>query len=266
MRIATWNLEHDSKDRKGRIGLQIQQLKKLCPQPDIIILTETRREVDLSEEGYAGIFSEGIKPAETCRYERYFTAIWTKFPIKRQLETFDRETALCVELETPLGNIAVYGTIITWRDDKGPNGDSPPWLEHHREILRHGDDWYRLRHEIGNHTPLFVCGDFNQTRDGSKAYCSKGGQSILMLDEQFKRNNLICLTEENFGESGKLSPDPKKGYPRNNIDHICVTKDAFEVTDVGAWDHFEESGMFLSDHNGIFVDVAQLDGGTQSAR
>jgi hypothetical protein len=84
MRIETWNLEHDSKDRKGRIDHQIQRIKKLNPMPDIFVLTETRRAVDLSEEGYTGIFTEGIKPTEICRYDRHYTAIWTKFPIKRQ--------------------------------------------------------------------------------------------------------------------------------------------------------------------------------------
>jgi hypothetical protein len=47
-------------------------------------------------------------------------------------------------------------------------------------------------------------GDFKQTRDRSKAYCSKGGQSILMLDEQLYRNNLICLTEETLVRAGKF--------------------------------------------------------------
>jgi endonuclease/exonuclease/phosphatase family metal-dependent hydrolase len=131
---------------------------------------------------------------------------------------------------------------------------------------RQGDDWHSLRREIGRGNPFFVCGDFNQTRDGSNAYCSKGSQSILMLDEQLNRNHLICLTEENFGKSRKISPDPKKGYPRNNIDHICATKDVFKVTEIGAWDHFEDSGIFLSDHNGVYVDLAQQGGGTQSAR
>lgn len=257
MRIATWNLEHDSKDRKGRINLQIQRMKKLNPMPDIFVLTETRREVDLTEEGYTGIFTEAIKPTEICRYERHCSAIWTKFPITKHHKTYDRETAICVEVETPLGNIVIYSTIITWRDDKGPNEDSPPWLEHHREIFRHGDDWYKLRREIGNNTPFLVCGDFNQTRDGSNAYCSKGGQSILMLDEQLKRNDMICLTEEDFGKKKKLSTAPNKSYPRNNIDHICATQGAFIVANVGAWDHFDESGTLLSDHNGVFVDLAQ---------
>jgi endonuclease/exonuclease/phosphatase family metal-dependent hydrolase len=132
MRIETWNLEHDSKDRKGRIDHQIQRIKKLNPMPDIFVLTETRRAVDLSEEGYTGIFTEGIKPTEYA------------------------------------------GTIGT--------------------TLRFG---------------------------------------------------------LNFRSSGK------KDYPRNNIDHICVTKGAFKITNVGAWDHFEESGIILSDHNGVYVDLAQ---------
>jgi endonuclease/exonuclease/phosphatase family metal-dependent hydrolase len=101
--------------------------------------------------------------------------------------------------------------------------------------------------------PFIVAGDFNQTRGASLAYRSVKGAELL--DEQLKRNNLECLTEEDFGAEGKLSPDPRKSYCRQNIDHICVTKGTFRVEKVGAWDHFTAKRE-LSDHNGVFVDLA----------
>lgn len=252
MRIATWNLDHASNGSRP-IDLQIEQIKKI--DPDIIVLTETCENVDLTESGYkASLLSE------KNIYGKYWSSIWSKFPIVNQiankLGTYDPETAACAEIETDNGNIIVYGTIITWCGDPGPDTDnkSPYWLEHHRSIFDHGDDWNKLIRKNEKNLPFFVCGDFNQTRDKSNAYCSKGGQNILMLDEQLKRNNLICLTEENFGETSKLSPDPNKGYPRNNIDHICVSKDSVKIINVGAWDHFANSGIYLSDHNGVYVD------------
>lgn len=104
--------------------------------------------------------------------------------------------------------------------------------------------------------PLVIAGDFNQTRDNSfRTYGTKFGRELLSM--KLSQCRLCCLTTEDFGATGKLSIDPSKGWTRNNIDHICVTDKAFTVNDVGAWDHFTESGKFLSDHNGVYVDLAQ---------
>ena len=124
-----------------------------------------------------------------------------------------------------------------------------PWYLH-RQACFQAVTW-----NIGQ-KPFVVCGDFNQTRDGSNAYCSKDGESISLLNEQLIRNNLTCLTEEDFGRTGNLKADPKKSRPRNNIDHICISHDAFTVSDVGAWDHFTESEIYMTDHNGVYVDLA----------
>lgn len=37
---------------------------------------------------------------------------------------------------------------------------------------------------------------------------------------------------------------------------------AFSVVEVGAWDHFTETGVFLSDHNGVYVDLEVKQRGT----
>ena len=74
-----------------------------------------------------------------------------------------------------------------------------------------------------------------------------------MLTAQLERNNLVCITEEDFGKTGKLGIDPKKGYYRHNIDHICMPS-SLQVLNVGVWDHFSVEQEF-SDHNGVFADV-----------
>lgn len=245
MRIATWNLEHGAK-RKRPIPPQIAKIKEI--NPDVLVLTETCNEVDLSPFGYTGV---------SCKKNNdgnYYAAIWTRFPIIGVHQTSDPTLTVCAQVACPLGNLLVYGTIITYHLDKGPNEDSRAWAEHYKAIGVQGDDWARLSAETG--LPMIIAGDFNQTRDGSKrTYGTKHGRDLLTA--QLSRSSLSCLTTEDFGSSGKINIDPAKGWARNNIDHICTTKDAFEILSVGAWDHFSD-GIYLSDHNGVYLDIVSM--------
>ena len=74
---------------------------------------------------------------------------------------------------------------------------------------------------VGQKPPL-------KPKDGTK----KGRD---LLSRELSRNRLTCLTDENFGENGKLNVDMKIGKVRSNIDHICMTDNAFRVVRVGAW-------------------------------
>ena len=134
--------------------------------------------------------------------------------------------------------------------DRGPDGTAENWVEHHKAIEAHGNDWARLR-ALDRSRPLVVAGDFNQTRDGSRKYCSD--RSIDLLNTQLERNNLICVTDKDFGRDGQLNVDPRKGYYRHNIDHVCLTA-SLKAVNADAWDHFSETQEF-SDHNGAFVET-----------
>jgi exonuclease III len=246
MRIATWNLGHAAK-KFWPIKLQINQINQIAP--DIIVITETCEEVDLSKSGY-----KVALPSKKNEYGKYWTGIWSKHQIISQPTTYDPETAVCAIIDSPIGKIMVYGTIIPYMNFKGSKGDSPPWYEHYKAIEDHGNDWEKLRLETGDKLPLFVAGDFNQTRDNScRTYGTKFGRDLL--SKKLCRNRLNCLTTENFGLTGKLNADPLTGRTRNNIDHICMTEMANKVRKVGAWDHFTESDTFMSDHNGVYFDV-----------
>lgn len=251
MRIATWNLDHASNVNRP-IASQIEQIKAIAP--DILVLTETCEDVVLATHGYPFSLT-----SQKNKYQKYYSTIWSKYPILNTIKTYDPETSVCAEVQTPLGNALVYGTIITYFGDRGPDESSPSpnWFEHHKAIKEHGDDWNQIYYnEYDCRLPLLVCGDFNQPRDGSQSNRSKDGQNISMLSDELDRNNLNCLTNENFGASGKLTKNPNNNFIRNNIDHICLTNNAFAVKYVGAWDHFTESGIFMSDHNGVYVDLA----------
>lgn len=243
LRIATWNLDHAYNGNRP-VQRQIEAIVKVTP--DILVLTETCDQVDLSSHGYSAVY------AQPNEYKKYCSSIWSRLPITRQHETSDSERTVCAQISTPLGDMLVYGTIITYHGDKGPSQKSLAWAEHYRAIGVQGNDWLRLRTQFA--LPLIVAGDFNQTRDGSsRTYGTAHGRG--MLTEQLTRSGLVCLTTENFGDAGKLKVDPKKGWPRNNIDHICVTEGLFEIDVVGAWDHFSEDGVYLSDHNGVYADL-----------
>ena len=243
LRIATWNLDHASNSTRP-VDLQIAKLRVF--NADIAVLTETCDAVDLSRYGY--------EPALTDKndYGKYCSVIWSKFPFLKSYATYDPATAVCRQVETPLGPLIFYATIITYRDDTGEDGTKKRWEEHVSEIAKQGDDWKAIQGQAGPNVPFCVAGDFNQTRDGSNRYSTK--ETIEQLDSQLHANKLVCLTEEDFEASEKLLPDPAKGYARSNVDHICISQSFSAKHEIGAWDHFNASGKYLSDHNGVYVD------------
>ena len=253
LRLATWNLDHASNSKRP-IDLQVKTILGL--NPDILVLTETCKEVDaaLVQSGYQSY------PSEPNQYGKFFSVIYLGQRVSwvETLPTAEAICSVCVRVNTQVGEMIIYGTIITYHGDKGRDlsNPSPAWHEHYRSIKRHGDDWFKLSGSV----PVIIAGDFNQTRDGSAGtYGTVEGRKLLT--DELARSNLVCLTTENFGATGKLIIDPGKGFPRNNIDHICMTHDAYKVEFVGAWDHFvSEAGVvtYLSDHNGVYVDLENI--------
>jgi endonuclease/exonuclease/phosphatase family metal-dependent hydrolase len=249
LRIATWNLEHASNKKPPTIiELQLKQILRI--RPDVLILTETCEEVDLAPHGFTCF------PSIKNEYGKFSSVVHLGPRIKspERLTTYDERTAVCVRMNSPLGRMIIYATIITYHGNLGPKKESRAWAKHYEAIRSQDLDWEKLLHDSDGNLPLIVAGDFNQTRDGSsRTYGTKAGRELL--GAALSRNNLTCLTTEDFGANGKLQVDPSKGRARNNIDHICITDDTFRVIEVGAWDHFTESGQYLSDHNGVYVDI-----------
>lgn len=253
IRVATWNLERPKINGWKKHPLIREKIREI--DADIWILTETNASIEPTSlrDPMAGFVSLASLPVTYHSLGESCSTIWSRFGIKRSIRTYDGETSVCAVIDAPLGSLLIYGTIITYHGDKGPTNNSKPWVEHDKEIGRHGDDWYRIQKQFPQ-VPLIVAGDFNQTRDQSRSYCSPRG--IELLDEQLRRNKMASLTDEDFGASGKLTTSPwSKTGPRHNIEHICVTEEIFDVQQVGAWDHFD-GDQKLSDHNGVFVDLA----------
>ncbi|MEW6497557.1 MAG: endonuclease/exonuclease/phosphatase family protein [Cyanobacteriota bacterium] len=176
MKIATWNLERPKLKgwkKNPKIQEQIDEIKA-----DIWILTETNSVIhpendSSSPNNYEEIATPPISdyhnPGENC------STIWSRYPIKRTFLTFDHSMAVCAEILSPLGNFLVYGTIITWANDKGPTGTSRKWQEHYKSIASHAQDWAKLNQGL----PLCVAGDFNQTLSGPTGYGTRQGRKIV---------------------------------------------------------------------------------------
>lgn len=238
MRIGTWNLERPKQGSGKKNLARLLRLRTI--DADLWVLTETNSAIALP----------GFESCSTLALEGYhlsgenFTTILSRWPIIRQLPTWDPRLAVCVEINSPFGPILAYGTIITYANDRGRSGTSKRWHEHRESIQKHRQDWLDLRRAFPKHA-FVVAGDFNQSRDGSGWYEDRA--SVSALSEALTATDLHCLTEEDFRVSF--------GLGRANIDHICVggflanrphTVDAWEGT---------IAEQRLSDHNGIYVEI-----------
>jgi endonuclease/exonuclease/phosphatase family metal-dependent hydrolase len=236
IKIATWNLDHASKNNSRKIDPQVDIIKGI--NADIWILTETCSQVDISPLGY-----RPVVPEHKNKYQKYWSTIWSRVPIRNEIRTYDTETAVCAEVEiTPDISMIVYGTIITWQMDKGRDGKSKPWEEHNKSIIDHGADWSKIISQ--NKQSIFcVAGDFNQPRDGSNWYFAhtSNRNGIMEMSRQLAGNDLSCLTSDDFHTL----------IDRHNVDHICISSRCKEFCKtVDVW-----YAPDLSDHNGVWVEL-----------
>jgi endonuclease/exonuclease/phosphatase family metal-dependent hydrolase len=139
----------------------------------------------------------------------------------------------------------VYGTIITYANDKGTSGKSKRWQEHRKEIAKQAKDWIEIRNQHPDHF-FVIGGDFNQSRDGSGWY--EDSSAVTDLSNALTTASLKCVTQKNFQKTLGLS--------RSTIDHICLPISfPDDCANADAWEGIVD-GQKLSDHNGILVDIA----------
>lgn len=249
-KIANWNLERPkSKTKKTKLAIE----KILEINADIIVLTETSKSVDL-REFYP--FQISTKSYERTPDEQWVT-IWSKWEIMKQIETFDNFRTVSGIIKSPFGDIIVFGTIIPYHQ-AGVSGirygnlNYKIWEYHEKDLYAQSENWKKLIET--EKLPLFVIGDFNQTRFNNQGYGTARVREILtnLLNDL----DLECITEIDFSEK-YLTEDPIKKKIRNNIDHICVSKSLLKEMkkiEVGAWNNFTENGEYMSDHNGVYIE------------
>jgi len=217
MRIATWNLERPTINGK-KTSTIVETLKEI--NADIFVLTETDEFIEIGSE-YFVRHSEKDKQDYFREGERR-VSIFSKYPIIKELETFRADTSLCVALETPKGELFIYGTVIGNWGNKGYNFKED--LE--AQLL----DFNRLSIDKN----FCVAGDFNISFSDSY-YTVK--ESRAKLKTTFENLGLKILTENLL----------------ENVDHIVLPGNFYDGSKLkmGSWNEIKN----LSDHKGVWIEI-----------
>lgn len=218
MKILTWNLARPKKFD------ELVLAKILEFNADILILTETNKFVNPGKE-YSFVATKILeKGLDGINYQigENRTTIWTKYKINKQFNTCDKFTNVCAELETPIGLLRIYGTIIGVFGGIGERFK----LDLNNQIL---DFEYLCTEKV-----FCIGGDFNVTFSG-RAYPSH--EARKKLNAVFEKLKLTNLTSE----------------IENNVDHIVLSKSFLDNKKISiqTWNHDKK----LSDHIGICITI-----------
>ena len=153
------------------------------------------------------------------------------------------------------GELIVYGTVLPWNGDAGPDTTQPArgWDEFHRVVPEQGREWASLRARFSDAT-LVVAGDLNQDLGGRHYYGTKACRA--QLGTQLANATLDCLTTTERFEPGLLEHPP--------IDHICVGpgRNKSFTSHAHGWNNVV-NGASLSDHGGTLVSLEIESRGTE---
>jgi endonuclease/exonuclease/phosphatase family metal-dependent hydrolase len=218
MKIATWNVE------RLKHKSDLDKILECCEtaNADIFVLTETDSRIRLPYPHCHCTLPASEKMSELYMDTENRVSIYTKYRFVRQHETYDKYTAVCIELETERGNLFVYGTIMGIFG----NRDASYMVDLEKQM----EDVMRLS-EKGN---MCIIGDFNCSFADNYYFTQKGRNAML---QTFSRCGISILT----------------GKREECIDHIAVSN-AFvnqARTEVTEWNYDKA----LSDHKGIVVDI-----------
>ena len=105
LRIATWNMERPKLNVHAKNSRRLEKIREI--DADLWILTETSSAIAL--DGYASLASES-QPGYHSTGESFAT-IWSRWPIRRRIPTFDSFFAVCgqwlsLEPSSPMQMIA----------------------------------------------------------------------------------------------------------------------------------------------------------------
>ncbi|RZM30343.1 MAG: endonuclease/exonuclease/phosphatase family protein [Pedobacter sp.] len=218
MRILTWNVERPALN-SNRLPAIIENVKSY--DADIVVLTETSNNIPLGPQYH--IF-QTIQPVGDYKEEEIRVCIYSKFRAIERLETYDPSVSVCVLLDTPFGELAVYGTIIGILGNRSREFDTA--------LASQIEDLDR----IARTHKLCVAGDLN-TSFSDNFYFTHQGRNALQ--ESFRRWNLVNVTRS----------------VENNIDHIVISQDIIRsVGDINLWNQ----DFKLSDHIGLAVDIENI--------
>lgn len=218
MKIATWNLQRLEKKKNQEILDKLAEINA-----DILVLTETSSKIQL--ENYCCISTDPLPiQYDGIKYEEgeNRVSIWTKYTSIAQHKTFDNYTTVCTELETPLGLLMVYGSIIGVFANRQPrfNNDLNGQLQDFEKLFKDKQ--------------VCFAGDLNVTFSG-RPWPSMKARQILI--DAFQLHNLTDTTAN----------------IEDTVDHIVLSTNLIKDRDM----QFETCNIDkkLSDHVGHMLTV-----------
>ncbi len=239
MRIATWNVESLRSLTPARETAFRETMASV--DADVWVLTETWTNF-FPGTGYA-LAAESETATDLIRQPtRRWVAIWRKSSLAATQLTSgaqaDRQA--CCRIHVADGHpITIVGTVLPW------NGDKlwPTANDFRDAVSEQAESWVELQRGLPE-CPFVVAGDFNQSLPYATYFGSRVGEAAL--SDAFNLLNLACLTQGDC---------PRLGRPR--IDHICIERSGFESqSPVGGWDIPTVNGKGVTDHEGVFADLA----------
>ena len=220
MKIAVWNVGRPGK----RKAVEINQ-RLTFAAADIVVLTETN--ADIKPEGkYFSLSSlplEEVTDGIIYKPHELRVSVYSKFPLVNRGITFNSQTAVCLNAQTPYGELLMYATII------GILGGTN--AHYNTELLQHLSDFSKYF----NQKSVCLIGDLNTTFTG-RVYPSVKARGIL--NETFDKYSMVNLTHS----------------IENCVDHVVISKDfignsRFTISTLN-------EDKRLSDHIGIMVDIS----------
>jgi endonuclease/exonuclease/phosphatase family metal-dependent hydrolase len=241
LRLATWNVEY----AKGAAKNAARLARILSEKADIWVLTETHD--DLSLLPTHGSVTTVQRP--TGRQGGRWTAIWSRWPLA-DVAVDDPVRTVAAVVSTPAGPLLVYGTVLPWGTDPGPDLANPAkgWTEMDRVLPLQLAEWGRLR-DAHPGVPLVVAGDLNMNIGGPHVYGTKRCRTALLAG--LPGLGLACATSADRVPSGALRAPV--------IDHVLVPS-SWSARVASAWEGTNADGIDLSDHSGVVVEVADFVG------
>lgn len=221
MRIATWNVERLAHKKN------LEQMLSACnaAKADILVLTETDERMRPEYKYcFSTLFLKGISDPAVYAETENRVSIYTNYECVGRHKTYDENTAICVEIETEIGNLLVYGTII------GLSGNRRP--SYAEDLLNQMKD---IKYLVNAGYAVCMIGDFNCTFSDNYYYTKFGRESMLRC---FADSRITILTEK----------------AAECIDHIAVSDrflSGWQVISIEEWNQDKR----LSDHKGIVVEI-----------
>lgn len=182
MKILSWNLERPNNNPDSVKNIFIVNLIEKI-NPDIIFLTETNSSIHFQNYFcHHSLALPAFHDGQVYGRGDNRVSIFSRFEIENTIETYDAYTAICCKVNSPLGPLTLYGSIIGSLGGRGQLFDKDK-LYQNAEIAR-----------LAKSGRLIYAGDFNISFSGLP-YPSK--KVVQEMTDFFKLNSLAITTSEN---------------------------------------------------------------------